>query len=247
MIELPIERQNAKISRISDIATAKFFQGSIEDQKPNFVITRFGESVSRSRLVATVMEKFFSEDQRFASITIDDGSGGIRVRVFADDSKKLEDVDVGDLVSVVGKIKNYNGENYIAPDFVRKLEDPNSELLFKLEVLENLFEKKKVVDDLKNLRDQMSDEELSEYASEKYGLDKETLQVILQSEVEKIDYKPAILDLIGELDRGEGVEIGKLLEASKLDESMAESAINELLASGELYEPVAGKLRKVPA
>ena len=80
-----------------------------------------------------------------------------------------------------------------------------------------------------------------------HGVDSETLQAILQGESPRIDYKPAILDAIGELDSGEGAEIGKILEASRVDENMAEGAINELLASGDIYEPVAGKLRKVAA
>lgn len=247
MIFVATERQNAKICRVSDLVSARFFQGSIEEMKPNFVITKFGESISRVRLVASVVEKFLSEDGRFASITLDDGTGGIRAKVFAEDSRLIEGVNPGDVVSIVGKMKNYNDENYIAPDFVRRLDDPNHELLFKLELLENLFEKKKVVDDLKNLKEQMSEEEIEQYAAEKYSLDKDTLGMILQGEVDKIDYKPVILDLIADLDKGEGVEIAKILEASNLDESMVEGAINELLETGDVYEPTVGKLRKVSA
>lgn len=241
-----MERQNAKIARISDLVSARFLQGSIEQAKPNFVITRLGESISRVRLVASVTEKFLSEDGRFASLTIDDGTDAIRVRVFADESRLIEQIGPGDMVSVIGRMKNYRDENYIAPDFVRKLEDPNHETLFRLELLEDIHEKKKMVDSLRNMKDQMSEEELGEYALEKYQMDAETLQVVLQSSSEKADHRPAILEIMERLDQGEGVEIAKLLEASKLDESMAEQAINELLESGDIYEPTVGKLRKVP-
>lgn len=247
MIDLATERQNAKSVRARDISSARFYQGDRETMRPNFVVTGFGESVARAKVVGTIVEKFLSEDGRFASITIDDGTDAIRARVFSTDSRLIEDVDVGNLVVVVGKMKNYNDENYIAPDFVRRLEDPNQELLFRLEVLDNLFEKKKVADDVRSMRDQMSEDELREYAAEKYGLESDALQAILQSEVTKIDHKPLILDVIKKLDQGEGVEIGKILESSRLDESMAEGAINDLLSSGEIYEPTAGRLKRVLA
>jgi len=242
---LATDRQNARSVRVSDVASARFFQGDRDSMRPGYVINIFGESVSRAKVVASVVEKFLSEDGRFASATLDDGTGAIRARVFAGELKIIEDVGVGDLVLLVGRMKNYNGENYVAPDFLRKLDDPNHETLFRLEVLSNISEKKKIVDDLRKARDQTSEEELKSYALEKYGLDADSLQEIVQSEGPRIDYKPMILDMIGMLDDGKGVEIGKLLEESKLDESMVESAINGLLASGDIYEPTAGRLKKV--
>lgn len=241
------ERQNMKSARICDLVSARFFPGSAETMKPNCVKTRLGETISRVKVVATAVEKFVAEDGRFASISVDDGTGAIQARVFSDNLGILERVDLGDLVSIVGKMRNYNGENYISPDFLRRLDDPDYESFFKLELLRNLFGKKKIADDVRNMREQMSEDELKEYAAERYSIDSETLQIMLQSKDAQIDYRPAVLDAMDRLDQGDGVEIGKLLEASKIDESMAESAINELLASGDVYEPVAGRLRRVRA
>jgi hypothetical protein len=47
------------------------------------------------------------------------------------------------------------------------------------------------------------------------------------------------------LDEGDGVEISRIFELVKLPEKLVEQAINELLASGEVYEPLPGRLRKV--
>lgn len=60
-----------------------------------------------------------------------------------------------------------------------------------------------------------------------------------------IDYKPKILEIIESMDKGEGVEIGKIFEVVDLPERLVENAINELLGSGQLYEPSPGKFRKV--
>lgn len=242
---MAIERQSLKKSRISDIVDARFFSGSIEEAKPNSVVTKFGDVMSRVQIVGTVVEKFKDDGGRFGSVTVDDGTESIQARLFGDDMRILDQVVPGDMVSVVGRMKNYNGENYVSPDFVRRIDDPNTEMLFKLEVLQILTEKKKTADDIRRLRDEMSQDELKDYASEKYGMNEEVLRAILEGKSEEADYKPVILDMIGKLDTGDGVEIGNLLESAKLDESMIEGAISELLSSGEIYEPVAGKFRRV--
>jgi predicted transcriptional regulator len=61
----------------------------------------------------------------------------------------------------------------------------------------------------------------------------------------EIDYKPKILDLIKKLDEGNGVEIVKIFELSSLPENVIESAINELLAKGLLFEPKPAVLKVV--
>lgn len=222
-----------------------FLQGDRETMRPNMIVTPMGERVGRARLVGTVVEKFQSDDGRFASVTVDDGTGAIRARVFENDLKMISDFQLGDLVSVVGKVKSFRDETYIGPDFVRKLDDPNGETLFRLEMLRDMYDRKKAADELRSMHDQMSEEELTEYAMQKYGVDSESLNAILQAKSEKVDHKPLILDLISKLDTGDGAEIAKILEGAKLDESVTESAISELLESGDLYEPVVGKLKRV--
>lgn len=239
------ERQNSKNVRISDLLSGSFLQGDRDAMRPNAIMTPLGEQVGRARIVGTVVEKFQSDDGRFASLTVDDGSGAIRVRVFENDLKMISGFESGDLVSAAGKVRSFRDETYLAPDFVRRLDDPNGETLFRLEVLRDTYDRKKAADDLRSMHDQMSEEELAEYATQKYGIDAQSLNAILQAKSDKVDYKPLILDLISKLDQGEGAEIAKILEGAKLDESVAESAISELLESGELYEPVVGRLKRV--
>ncbi|MBI4894759.1 MAG: hypothetical protein HY833_03420 [Candidatus Aenigmarchaeota archaeon] len=239
------ERQNSKNVRISDLLSGVFLQGDRETMRPNTIVTPLGEQVGRARIVGAVVEKFQSDDGRFASVTVDDGTGAMRARVFESDLKMISGFELGDLVSVVGKVKSFRDETYLAPDFVRRLEDPNSETLFRLEMLRDMYDRKKAADEVRSMHDQMSEEELTEYAMQKYGIDAQSLNVILQAKSDRVDYRPLILDVISGLDKGEGAEIAKILEAAKLDESVAESAISELLESGDLYEPVVGKLRRV--
>jgi hypothetical protein len=132
-------------------------------------------------------------------------------------------------------------------EIVKKITDVNFESLRKIEILNEIVEQKKAVDEIKDLLDKMSEEELKEYVKDKFGMDEETLNVVRENlrVAKEIDYKPKILELIKSLDEGNGVEIVKIFELSKLPENVIESAVNELLAKGLLFEPMPAVLRVV--
>lgn len=240
-----MKRNPAKKVRIKDILEGKFFHGSKEGFKESFLISPFGQKISRVNLVGSVVDKFLSEEENFASLTIDDGSGSIRVKAFGSDVENLKKLEIGDLVEIIGKIKEFNAELYISFEIGRKVE-PNFEILRRLEVLKELIKQKRIFDEIKGMSN-LPEEELINYAREKYGMEEECVRFILENlnMDKKVDYKPAILELIKRLDEGEGVEIAKIIELSNLPETEIESAIEELLNSGELFEPKPGILKRV--
>lgn len=240
-----MQRLPAKKVRLVDLLHGKFFYGSKEEMKPSYIITPLGEKISRVNIIASVIEKFLSEDENYSSITIDDGTEAMRVKAFGEDTRTLDGIELGNLVTVIGRVKEYNGEIYLQAEIVRKVEDPNFEVLRKLEILNNLMEQKKIAEEIKSIADSMSEEELVDYVKEKYALDKESLEVILESKKVEVDYKPKVLEVIQSLDEGDGVEISKLFEFLNLPEHIIESTIDELLTEGFLYEPTVGKIRKV--
>jgi RPA family protein len=241
-----IKRLNAKKVRIADVVNGKFFPGSKEEMKAGYVITRFGQKVSRVNLIGSVVDKFMSEDGNFCSVTIDDGTESIRVKAFKEDVEILKNAEPGKIILVTGKLKSYNNEVYVNAEIAREVEQ-NYESLRRLEILKELVVQKKIVSEIRNLIEQASEEEAAEYAKNKFGIDEESLKVIKENLniTKEVDYKPKILELISSLDQGNGVEIGKILELSNLPESVIEGGINELLGSGMLYEPRAGILKKV--
>lgn len=240
------KRLTAKKVRIVDIVSGKFFPGSKEEMKPGYAITPFGQKISRVNLVAAVTDKFLSEDGNYCSITVDDGTEAVRVKNFRENVELLKNIELGNLVLVIGKLKEYNEEVYVNGEVIRKVE-ANYESLRKLEILNELVGQKKIVDEVKNLIEQLTEEELKEYVKNKFGMDDESLQAVRENlrVVKEIDYKPKILELINGLDEGSGVEIGKIFELSDLPENVIENAINELMSSAVLYEPRPGILRKV--
>ncbi|MBI2545100.1 MAG: hypothetical protein HYW22_00675 [Candidatus Aenigmarchaeota archaeon] len=229
--------------RISDLANGKYFYGSKEELKAGYVITPYGEKVTRVNVFGTVVEKFVSDAGNFSSITVDDGTDTIKVKSF--EGSTFEKIDLGDLVRVVGKLKEYNGELYVNYEIVRKETDPNFELLAKTEVLNNLIQKKRIIDNIRAMSDQMDSEELRNYVQDTYSMDEDTLGVILEAKKKEIDYKPVVLDVIKKLDEGNGAEISKIFQVINLPENVTERTVNELINSGDLYEPKIGFLKKV--
>ncbi|MCD6221588.1 hypothetical protein J7K25_05475, partial [bacterium] len=94
-----------------------------------------------------VIDKFVSEDGNYATLTLDDTTDTISCKIFMNsnfsdnisrqnliDLETLENIEKGDLIDVIGKIREYNEERYIQPEIIVKIEDPNFEVLRKLEI-----------------------------------------------------------------------------------------------------------------
>lgn len=241
------KRLTAKKVRISDISNGKYVAGSKEEMKPGYVITPFGQKISRVNIIASVVDKFVSDDNNYATVTLDDGTGAISAKVFKEDVKLFDKIEQGNVVLVVGKLKEYNGETYLNCEIIKMLDEKNYENLRKLEILDELIGQKKIVQDIKDLQNQMPEEDFKNYVEEKYGMDEESLNFVVENlnVIKEIDYKPKIIELIDGLDKGSGVEMSKILELSELPENLIETAINELLASGTIFEPRPGILKKV--
>ena len=79
-------------------------------------------------------DKFLQEgEKQYGSLTLDDATGQIRVKVFGDDLAKIHDLNQGDTVLVVGLLRAWNNEIYITPEIIKK-KDPAFLLVRKLEI-----------------------------------------------------------------------------------------------------------------
>ncbi|MBN2094883.1 MAG: hypothetical protein JW727_02445 [Candidatus Aenigmarchaeota archaeon] len=125
--------QERLVARKSDIKTLYSGQYTIQEGfNPNYIEVD-GERLSRVRVMATVIDKFLSEDGNYGTLTLDDGVDTIRLKAFQD-LRVIEAIEKGDTVDVIAKIREYNGERYLQPEIVAKVEDPNFEVLRKLEL-----------------------------------------------------------------------------------------------------------------
>ncbi len=171
--------------------------GMSAPRNPRLLHVEIGaQRIVRVNIIASVVDKYESTGEtRFATATLDDGSGQIKVRVFGEDLAKLSDIMQGDTLVVIGLLRSFNQELYIVPEILRK-EDPKYLLVRKLELEKNIpkpltHEQKK---EIRALRDEIID--LVKSAEQYEGVEKE--DIILRFK----EIKP---DLIGQ-------EIIRLLE-----------------------------------
>src|SRR3989344_6802373 len=75
--------------------------------EPTFIQWK-GNDISRMNCVATVTNKYESEDGNFSSLTVDDGSSAIRVKTWREDTSLLQPIKKGDIVRIVARIRHYN-------------------------------------------------------------------------------------------------------------------------------------------
>lgn len=231
-------------TRIKPITTGKFCRQ--EGYTPSYVLAPSGQKLSRVRLLATVVDKYVSETGKFAAVTIDDGTDTIRVKVFNAISM-FESIAPGDIIDVIGRIKEYNGEVYVMPEIITKSK-PDMEILREMEVREAENNMRKVRDLVLQYKSQTADmAELARMMKERFGVDEEVTESVLsvQEPQQDIDVKGTVLQLIAKLDTGQGCDYTELLEASGLPEESMDSVVNELLESGACFEPKPGKIKKL--
>jgi len=130
----------AKVS-IGELLTGR----PVTDEKGQTVAveTRLGQ-ISRANVIATVIDLFQAaatreeaEGRGFATITLDDGTGVIRAKLWGGLSQKLADLHVGDLVLVVGRLRSFQNELNLNAEIVRRLDDPNWETVRLLELVQS--------------------------------------------------------------------------------------------------------------
>lgn len=245
---MEIKRLTAKKASIDEIIKGRFLE------KPgfesNYVLTRLGRKLSRIRIMGLVVDKFVSEDKNYATVTLDDTTETIRCKIFKNISL-LDGIEIGNLVDVIGKVREYNDEIYIVPEIIKNIEDKNMETLRLLELAKIWKEQKKKIEKIRELKKQTSDkEELKRLAN----ISKEDLESILEAEDlidkvknEKIEksrkVKDEVLDFIGKYKKG--VEYQEILSKLDFPENDIDIAIQELLEDGICFEPNPGKIRKV--
>jgi RPA family protein len=92
------------------------------------------KQIIRANIIANITDKYLQEgEKKFGSITLDDGSGQIKVKTFGDDVDKFSNLQQGDTILVIGLLRSWNNEVYLTPEIIRSKE-PLYLLLRKLEV-----------------------------------------------------------------------------------------------------------------
>ena len=114
--------------------------GDILKSKPvmmdgKFVALELGDKkIVRVNVLANVVDKFLNDgEKKYASVTVDDASGQIRLKAFGEEVSVLSSCTQGDTLQIIGNVREWNSELYILPEIVKKV-DPKWLLVRKLEI-----------------------------------------------------------------------------------------------------------------
>ena len=141
----PIKRNVAYKFKVGQILGGK--QIVEEDRLLHLEI--IGKRVVRVNLIANAVDKYVQEgEKKYATVTLDDGTGQIKVKFFGDEVVKAEKLNQGDTLLVVGLLRSWNNELYISPEIIKKKE-PAFLLVRKLECeleMPKEFDKNKIAE-----------------------------------------------------------------------------------------------------
>jgi len=242
-------RMTAKKASITEICSGNFIKKT--GFESSYVLSDMGRRLSRVRIMGLIVDKFVREDGNYGSVTVDDGKQTIRCKVFVN-TKMFDNINLGDLVDVFGKVKEYNGEIYVMPEIVRKPE-PNIETLRILELeeeykiqKENIEKIKKLstrdVNEIKKILKDQVPEDVIDGIVESSCLDKTEEVKEVKEEVKTKSSKDVILKIIEESD---GIDYMSIIEKSGLDENKVDQAVQELLEAKICGEPSPGVIKKL--
>lgn len=243
------KRQTAKLVDLETLNSGKYFQR--EGFEPNFLLTPEGRRISRARTVVTVVDRYVNEDETYGSLTVDDGTDTLQVKFF-NETEKMSGIEVGDVLEVVGKAREYQGEIYLDGELLKDVR-PEKELLHRLRLAKRREEWSQIRETVKQLKESgKSHEDIEKEMAGK--LDEDEVDALLQSFNESFDdnggesmnnLEREVLDAIQSLDEGEGADYSDIIEQVEGSEEEIESTVNSLLSEGTCYEPKPGMIKKL--
>lgn len=180
-----------------------------EGWEPNYIEVN-GKKVSRVNIIGTIVLK---NDKNHT--VIDDGSGRVPLRVFEEGSFFSEN-EVGDVVTVIGRPREFGSEKYILPEIVKRVENP-------LWVKVRDYELKEYIEHIETFQKQ------------------ETVEEAVYTEENEEDVHEKVFNIIKALDTGEGIDTDEVIKKSGFQDT--EHIINILLEKGEVFEIKPGVLK----
>lgn len=115
-----------------EIISGEFVRGSGSSR--SYLRMWNGEDVDKVRVMGTIVQSFLSNDGNYCAHTLDDGTETIRVKGWREDASSMSSYLVGQVVDVIGGVREYDGEVYLSPIAINPIEDPNWEPLREMEI-----------------------------------------------------------------------------------------------------------------
>lgn len=214
--------------RIHDIIQGSYVQES--DQKANYILTASQQKLYKINVIGIIVEK--EQQGSITDLILEDGTGTMVVRFF-ENHPVVARLQAGDIILVLGKVRVYNQDKYISPEIVKR----TSPLWLKVRTLElpsdsNIKLVQSSTDNSTTMQPIINNRGMVLENPEQIETIEESGEII---PVQKI------LQLIKNLDHGEGVLIEEILERSPLKET--ERILEKMLQNGDIFQNLPGKVK----
>lgn len=228
---MAIKRSTAYRIRLKNIVNSPYEKR--EGFNPS-VIKFNNLEISRVNVIASIVGKYLTDDQNYCAITLDDGSETIRVKNFGAEVGIIKELNVGDIVRIIGKVKEYNEEKYIAGE-ISKVLNPNWLIVNEIE----LSNQKQTETDTSTTDSINKVIETKTNSSE----NEEIISISSESSDSESSIKQKILQYLKNNDNGTGVIMDQIMTSLDVSSEEVKDSLYELLKVGEIYEPKKGILK----
>lgn len=228
---MAIKRSTAHRIRLKNIVNSPYEKR--EGFNPS-VIKFNNLEISRVNVIASIVGKYLTDDQNYCAITLDDGSETIRVKNFGAEVGTIKELNVGDIVRIIGKVKEYNEEKYIAGE-ISKVLNPNWIIVNEIE----LSNQKQTTTDTSTTDSINKVIETKTNSSE----NEEIISISSESSDSESSIKQKILQYLKNNDNGTGVIMDQIMNSLDISSEEVKNSLYELLKVGEIYEPKKGILK----
>lgn len=179
-------------------------------------------------------------DGETQSYVIDDGSGRISLRFFETNTN----LEVGDMITVIGKPREFGAERYLVPEIIRKVINPKWAELRKLELEKEKQKEPKaqpIQEPTRNLpeKKEISEDELAVESEDLAGEPEETQET--KTTEENKNPLTKIFETIKRLDEGAGVGFDQIIVETNID--TIDIHIKKLLEQGDIFEIRPGRYK----
>ncbi len=227
-------------------------------------LTLKDKEINRINLIANVIDKFESEEKAYITLTIDDGTGQMRVKAFSDQINLIKESQAGDTILILGTLRYFAKELYILPEIVKQL-DTRWLLVRKLELekeygdlYKNLEQRSQITEQTVQLQARQEPQE-TQFTQQKQPtqqpkqgekpinqepvIEKQSIQEEKIQDISK-NIRDQIIDIIKEAESEEGIDVDKIImQLSNHTVEEINNSITSLLEEGTIYEPKPGRLR----
>ena len=228
---MAIKRSTAYRIRLKNIVNSPYEKR--EGFNPS-VIKFNNLEISRVNVIASIVGKYLTDDQNYCAITLDDGSETIRVKNFGAEVGVIKELNVGDIVRIIGKVKEYNEEKYIAGE-ISKVLNPNWLIVNEIE----LSNQKQTETDTSTTDSINKVIETKTNSSD----NEEIISISSESGDSESSIKQKILQYLKNNDNGTGVIMDQIMTSLDVSSEEVKDSLYELLKVGEIYEPKKGILK----